>query len=93
VDREIERLKAEGPALREIERARNKVETSFWRGLEGLGERADRLNRYQFHFADPGAIGKDRARYDAVTGETAARWAREVLRQDERLILRVVPKG
>jgi zinc protease len=93
VDREIERLKAEGPALREIERARNKVESSFWRGLEGLGERADRLNRYQFHFADPGAIGKDRARYDAVTGETAARWAREVLRQDERLILRVVPKG
>ncbi len=92
IEREVEGLKAEGPTAREVERARNKVETSFWKGMEGLRERADRLNRYQFHFGDPGAIGRDRARYAAVTPATAAKWARDVLKADARLILRIVPR-
>ena len=92
IDREIERFKAEGPTAREVERAKNKLETSFWKGLEGLGERADRLNRYQFYFNDPGALTRDRARYAAVTPESIKKWAQETLKSDSRLLLRVVPK-
>jgi len=91
IEREIERLKAEGPTASEVERAKNKLETAFWKGLEGLGERADRLNRYQFYFDDPGALARDRARYNAVTPESVKKWAGEVLKTDSRLLLRVVP--
>jgi len=92
VDRQIERLRTDGPTQREVDRARNRIETSFWQGLQSVSERADLLNTYQFHFGDPGAIGRDRARYDAVTPETVRRWAREVLDPGSRLILRVVPR-
>jgi zinc protease len=93
VDREIDRIKADGPSGREVERAQNKIETAFWKAMEDLRERADRLNRYQFHFGDPGAIGRDRARYSAVTPTTVKKWANDVLKPDARLIIRVVPKS
>ena len=92
IDREIERLKKEGPTAREVERAKNKIETSFWKGQEGLGERADRLNRYQFYFDDPGALSQDRARYVAVTPCSVQKWAQKTLSPDSRLILRIVAR-
>ena len=55
VDREIERLRADGPTQREVDRARNRIETTFWQGLQSVSERADLLNTYQFHFGDPGS--------------------------------------
>jgi zinc protease len=93
LDAEIERFQAEGPTQREVDRARNGIETAFWQEIEGLAQRADLLNRYQFHFGDPGGIGRDLERYAAVTPESAKRWAREVMKKDGRLILRVVPAG
>ncbi|HVR76239.1 MAG TPA: pitrilysin family protein [Planctomycetota bacterium] len=92
VDREIGRIQAEGPSEHEVQRAKNRIETAFWRGMEGLLERADRLNGYNFHLGDPGAIARDRARYDAVTRETVKARANAVLKKDARLVLRVVPK-
>ncbi|MBI4606596.1 MAG: insulinase family protein [Planctomycetes bacterium] len=91
-DRQVERLQAEGPTPREVQRARNRIETTFWQALEGLGERADWLNRYQFHFGDPGALRRDLARYERVTPETVKEWARRTLLRDARLVLRVVPR-
>jgi zinc protease len=90
VDREIARLVAEGPTAREVERARNKIETSFWDRLQGLHERADLLNAYLFHYGDPGAIVKDRERYERVTPGSARAWAERVLRPEGRVVVRVV---
>ena len=92
VDKEVARVCAEGLELREVERARNRIDTSFWGRTQSLPEKADLLNAYQFHFGDPGAIGKDRARYERVTPESAKRWAKQILEPDSRLILRVVPQ-
>jgi len=92
IEGEIERLKKEGPTQREVERARNTIETSFWKTIESLGKRADLLNQYEFYYNDPGAIAKDRARYEAVTPASVQKWAQEALKADARLILRVVPK-
>ena len=92
IEREIERVKKDGPTQREVDRAKNTIETSFWKTIEGLGQRADLLNRYQFYYNDPGAIARDRARYEAVTPASVQRWARETLKADARLILRVVPE-
>lgn len=93
IEREIERVKQEGPKQREVERARNTIETSFWETIESLGKRADLLNRYEFYYDDPGAIDRDRARYEAVTSGSVQEWARKVLKLDARLILRVVPRS
>lgn len=92
VDEEIDRLVREGPTQREVDRARNGIETSFWRNLESLGEKADLLNRYQFYFGDPGAIGRDVKRYRDVTRAAATETAKKVLRKDGRLVLHVLPK-
>jgi zinc protease len=91
IDREIARLREEGPTEREVERARNQIETSFWEEIQSISGRADLLNRYQFHLGDPGAIERDRARYRAVTPGKVKRWAQEVLHPGARLVLRVVP--
>jgi predicted Zn-dependent peptidase len=92
IDRELERLREEGPTAREVERARNRIETTFWQEIETISDRADLLNAYQYHYGDPGAITRDRARYGEVTIETARHWAREVLKPERRLRLRVVPE-
>jgi zinc protease len=92
IDEEIARIRDEGPTEREVERARNQIETSFWEEIQSISGRADLLNRYQFHLDDPGAIERDRARYRAVTPEAVMRWARAVLHPRARLVLWVVPK-
>jgi len=92
VDRELEELRRNGPTQREVDRARNRIDASFWDRAQSLGERADLLNRYQFFFGDPGAITRDRARYEKVTVESVKKWANELLKPEARLILRVVPE-
>ena len=76
---------------REIGRARNKFERYYWGAVQGLAERADLLNQYQFHYGDPGALSKDLARYAKLTRASVRQWAGKVLKDDERLVLRVVP--
>ena len=65
----------------------------FWRELEGLGRRIDLLNRYQFYYGDPGALERDRERYDAVTRDSVQKWAQEVLKPSRRVVFRVVPEN
>lgn len=92
VDRELERLRSQGPSQREVDRARNGIESLFWRGVESVRDRADLLNRYQFYFGDPGSIARDRMRYDDVTPASVTAWANRILKPDARLIVRVLPK-
>ena len=93
IDAEIEKLKKDGPTDREVERARNKIAMSFWQEIEGISNRADLLNRYQFSLGSPDGLKRDLARYDKVTRGSAREWADKILRPDQRLILRVVPKA
>lgn len=91
IDAVIEEFKANLPEERAIERVKNQIEVLFWHEIESLSGRADLLNRYQFYFQDPGAIGRDRARYEAVTPRSVQKWAREILKPEDRLIIRVRP--
>jgi zinc protease len=93
VDEEVRKLRDKGPTQREIDRARNKFERYYWGAVQGLNERADILNQYQFHYGDPGAISKDLARYSTLTGSGVRDWAQKILRDEDRLLLRVVPKA
>ena len=91
IDVVITNLDKQPPTLRGCERARNGITTSFWSELESVSGRADLLNRYQFYFGDPGAVTKDRQRYDDVTPTSVLEWAKKILSR-ERLVVEIVPE-
>ena len=82
---ELERIRAEPPSERELERARNRVRSAHVRQLErlgGFGGRADQLNYYNTIAGDPGIINTDIDRYMAVSAEDIRRVASTALKED-----------
>ncbi len=96
VQQEIDRVKNEPPAAREVERAVNQFEASFYRAMErvgGFGGKADQLNAYEYETGRPDYYNEDLARYLALDARDVQATARRYLRDDERVILSVVPAG
>ena len=72
VKEEIERLSSAPPDEREVDRAKNRIETSHVMQLErfgGFGGRADQLNYYNLLAGDPGYLNTDIDRYMRVGPE------------------------
>jgi zinc protease len=94
IDEELDRLRAEPPTQREIERALNQAEASFLNGMEavgGFGGKADRLNAYYFATGNPDYFNEDLARYRALApGDIRAAVVR-FLPKDRRVELTVLP--
>jgi zinc protease len=70
IDEEIERLRRDPPDAREVERAINQVEASFYRRMEsvgGFGGKADQLNAYYFAGGIPDYFAEDLARYTSLS--------------------------
>jgi zinc protease len=96
IQQEIDRVKTEAPAAREVERAVNQFEASFYRAMEhvgGFGGKADQLNAYQYQAGRPDYYNEDRARYLALDAPDVQSAARRYLPDDARVILSVVPVG
>jgi zinc protease len=94
IDEELARLARTPPSAVELERARNKAESSMIFGLEpvgGFGGRAATLNRYYLSTGDPGFFAEDLARYRAVTAQDVQRAVATYLRKDARVVLTIVP--
>jgi zinc protease len=94
IDEEIAKLAESPPSAIELQRAKNKVESSMIFGLEpvgGFGGRAATLNRYYLATGDPGYFAKDLARYRAVTPQDVQAAVARYLRKDARVVLTVVP--
>ena len=82
IDEELAALRAQPPRPREVERARNTIETSIIGGLErlgGFGGVADRLNSYNHYLGTPDYLQKDIQRYRAVTPAAVQAFVREQL--------------
>jgi zinc protease len=96
IDRELEKVQADGPTPAEIERGVAQAEAHFISRLQtvgGFGGKSDQLNAYNVFLGDPSFFERDLGRYrraDAA-GLTAA--ARTWLRHDQRVTLSVVPRG
>jgi zinc protease len=67
IDDEIERLRREPPDAREVQRAINQIEASFYRRMERVSSKADQLNAYYFAGAGPDFFAEDLARYTAIS--------------------------
>ena len=94
VDSEIERIWREPPAEEELQRARNRLESSHFRQLArigGFGGRADVLNYYNVLYGDPDMINTGLDKYLAVQREDILRVGPRIL--DQRQVrMKVLPE-
>jgi zinc protease len=91
IDKVLSTLLDKGLTASEVDRAKVEYETSFVLGLESLPERASSLALYESFAGDPGFIGKDLARYRAVTTASVSAVAKQTLDLSSRVILRIEP--
>jgi zinc protease len=95
IDEELERLRREAPDAREVERAVNQVQASFFRQMErvgGFGGKANQLNAYYFASGNPDWFAEDLARYTALTASDVQAAVRRWLPSDRRVELIVAPE-
>jgi zinc protease len=94
VDEELEALRAAGPEPRELERALNQMEASFYNRMErigGFGGKADQLNGYYTATGNPDFFNEDLSRYLALQPNDVQAAARKWLVPDRRVEISVVP--
>jgi zinc protease len=94
IDEELDKLRAEAPTARELTRALNQTEASFYRNMErvgGFGGKADQLNAYFKAAGTPDYFEKDLARYRAITAAEVQAAVARYLPKDRRVELSVIP--
>jgi predicted Zn-dependent peptidase len=91
VDEEVSRLLNDGVKADELDQRKATVELSKLSQLQAPSARADKLNEYEYYFGDPDGFKRDLDRYRNATTQTVQTWAKKVLTQDARLIVRVLP--
>ena len=93
IDAELAQLAEHGPTPREVERARNSLETALLASLEKLGGDglAEQLNHYNLYTGDPGYLPQDLARLRRVDAAAVQRAVRSWLRKDARVVVAGVP--
>jgi zinc protease len=95
IDEEIDRLRAESPTQREVDRAINQVEASFYARMEkvgGFGGLGDQLNGYFVQAGDPDFFAEDLARYRSLSPNDVQAAVLSYLPSDRRVELRVMPE-
>ena len=94
IDEELDKLRAAAPAAREMTRALNQTEASFYRNMErvgGFGGKADQLNAYFKAAGTPDFFDEDLARYRTVTAAEVQAAVDRYLPKDRRVELSVIP--
>jgi zinc protease len=91
VDEELDTLRREPPTEREIGRALNGLEASFYGAMERVGSKADQLNAYLTNTGNPDYFTEDLARYQVLTAADVQAALRTFLPSDRRVELSVVP--
>jgi zinc protease len=92
IDEELDKLRREPPDTREVQRALNQVEASFYRRMERASNKADSLNAYYFAGAGPDFFAEDLARYTSMSASDVQAAAIRWLPADRRVELVVEPE-
>jgi zinc protease len=96
IDEEVDRLRREPPDTREVERAVNQIEASFYRRMErvgGFGGKADQLNAYFSAGGGPDYFAEDLARYTSLSAADVQAAVVQWLPRDRRVELVVEPEA
>jgi zinc protease len=94
IDEELDKLRAEPPTQREVDRAINQVEASFYARMErvgGFGGLGDQLNGYYVEAGDPDFFAEDLARYRSLSANDVQAAVLRYLPPDRRVELSIVP--
>jgi len=91
IDEELAGLRATPPPAREVEQARNTIETNIVGSLERPGGVANRLNSYNHFLGTPDYLQKDIERYRGVTAANIQTFARNQLAGSARVVLHAIP--
>ena len=93
IDAELAELREHGPSQREVERARNSLETALLSSIEKLGGDglADQLNHYNQYTGDPGYLGKDIEQLRRVSPQDVQRVVRAYLARSSRAVVTGLP--
>jgi zinc protease len=94
VDEELEQLRQEPPAERELQRVLNQTEASFYGRMERVGSfggKADQLNGYLVQTGNPDYFNEDLSRYRSLSPNDLQAAVRRWLVPDRRLELTVLP--
>jgi len=95
IDEELDRLRQAPPEPRELERAVNQIEASFYRQMErvgGFSGKANQLNAYYTVTGMPDYFTADLARYRALSATDIQAALQRYLPPDRRVELSVVPQ-
>lgn len=92
IDIQLQRLLAEPPSQREVERARTFVETQILEQVASLFGMADMLNEYQFVTGDPGGLERGLVGRYSHLGPSDVSWAAHRYLERPRLTVIVHPK-
>ena len=93
IQEELDRLKAEPPSRRELDRALNQYEADFYRSIERDLGKAEILNAYDFGAGRPDFANEDLARHRALEPDDLQSTARRQLSDNARVLVSVVPIG
>jgi zinc protease len=94
IDEELDRLRKEPPAAREVQRAVNQTEASFYRRMErvgGFAGKANQLNSYYVSGGGPDYYADDLARYTSLSPSDVQAAVVGWLPKDRRVELIVEP--
>jgi len=91
IDAELTELTTRPPSAEELQRARTTIQTQLFARMEKMGTLADLINHYNQMAGDPDFIGKDLARYQAVTPETVRAAAARYLGRNARVVVQATP--
>jgi zinc protease len=95
VDEELVKLQQQDPSAREVERAVNQIEASFYNRMErigGFGGKGDQINGYFSRTGDPDYFNEDLGRYRALSPSDVRAAAAAFLPLDRRVELTVEPE-
>jgi zinc protease len=87
----LRRAGAEPFAAEELERARNRVLTHHWEGLQQLDQRADQLSQLVTFFGDPHLLQRELERYSTLAAEDLQQCAARWLVDERSVAVTVVP--
>ena len=96
IDEEIEKLRNDPPTDREVQRALNQIESSFYNSLErvgGFSGKADQLNNYYTETGNPDWFNEDLARYRSLSPTDIRAAVQAFLPRDRRVELTVMPES
>jgi predicted Zn-dependent peptidase len=92
MDEEIEKVLTAGVSEDELTQRKATVELGMLQSIDSLQAKADRLNQYEYFFDEPNSFKRDLDRYRNATPNTVQDWAKKIITQDSRLIMRILPE-